>query len=378
MPQPHEQDLFETSTMSFGEHLEELRSCLIKAILWLVLGTCVGLVFGEQVVNLIKLPLQDSLTEYYTTNATTTFEKFAESRRKRDLPTFYTSKQIERLVANGLIFNIDYYYPPELIGAIQSQYPGAFDEQRIPTDPSEKLPPDEERETYDIEEEDPENPDETINKALPYLSASDLVPVFTWRRVEDDPRISIKSLASQEAFMIWLKAGVVAGVIIGSPMIFYHLWSFVAAGLYPHEKQYVNIFLPFSIILFLVGAGFCFLFVLPVVLEFLFDFNRKLGIDPDPRINEWLSFALFLPVGFGISFQLPLVMLFLERVGILTVQAYLEKWRIAVLVIAVISMVLTPADPMSMMMMGIPLVALYFLGIGLCRWLPKSRSPLAA
>jgi len=77
-----------------------------------------------------------------------------------------------------------------------------------------------------------------------------------------------------------------------------------------------------------------------------------------------------LPLGFGISFQLPLVMLFLERIGIFSVETYLQKWRIAVLVISVLSMFLTPADPGSMLLMGVPLVVLYFGGILLCRTMP--------
>ena len=107
----------------------------------------------------------------------------------------------------------------------------------------------------------------------------------------------------------------------------------------------------------------------------MFSFNRSLEIEADPRISEWIGFVLFLPLGFGVAFQLPLVMLFLHRIGIFTVQAYLEKWRIAILVIFVISMFLTPADPMSMLLMAAPLTLLYFLGIAMAHWMPKSRNP---
>ena len=88
-----------------------------------------------------------------------------------------------------------------------------------------------------------------------------------------------------------------------------------------------------------------------------------------------LLFVLLLPLGFGISFQLPLVMLFLERIGVFSIEDYLSRWRIAVMVIAVLSMLLTPADPGSMLLMGIPLTALYFGGIALCRFLPRRKTP---
>jgi sec-independent protein translocase protein TatC len=111
------------------------------------------------------------------------------------------------------------------------------------------------------------------------------------------------------------------------------------------------------------------------VLDFLFSFTRSMGIDPDLRISEVISFVLFLPLGFGVSFQLPLVMLLINRMGILSVEAYLEKWRIAILGIFVISMFLTPADPISMLLMAVPLTVLYFLGVGLCLWMPRGRNP---
>ena len=81
-----------------------------------------------------------------------------------------------------------------------------------------------------------------------------------------------------------------------------------------------------------------------------------------------MSFVLVLPVGFGLGFQLPLVMLFLERIGVFDAAAYLSQWRMAVLVICVVSAMLTPADPYSMLFLAVPLSLLYFGGVGLCRW----------
>jgi len=91
------------------------------------------------------------------------------------------------------------------------------------------------------------------------------------------------------------------------------------------------------------------------------------------RISEWLSFVLILPLGFGIGFQLPLVMLFLERIGIFTLQDYASQWRIAVVVIFVISAILTPPDPSSQLLMAIPLCLLYFGGMALCKFFPRKK-----
>ena len=200
-----------------------------------------------------------------------------------------------------------------------------------------------------------------------------LMSLFTWRPV----KVRFQVLNAQEAFMIWMKAALVTGLMIASPYLFYQIWIFVAAGLYPHEKNYVYIYLPISIGLFLGGASLAFAFVFDPVLRFLFTFNKGMNADFDPRVGEWLSFVLILPLGFGISFQLPLVMLFLNRIGVASLDFYIQQWRIAILIICVISMVLTPADPVSMLLMAVPLCLLYLLGIAMCKYMPSGKSQFA-
>ena len=182
------------------------------------------------------------------------------------------------------------------------------------------------------------------------------------------------TLNVQEAFMTYLKVALVGGVVFASPWIFYQVWLFVAAGLYPHEQKYVYVFLPCSLVLFMGGALFCFFLVFPFILHFLLSFNDWLEVTPQIRLSEWISFAVMLPLLFGISFQLPLVMLFLERLSIFDATVYREKRRVATLVISIISMLLTPADPASMVMMMMPLILLYALGSWLCRYM-ASRNP---
>jgi sec-independent protein translocase protein TatC len=109
----------------------------------------------------------------------------------------------------------------------------------------------------------------------------------------------------------------------------------------------------------------------------LFQFNRGMNADFDPRIGEWLSFVLILPIGFGLSFQLPLVMLFVNRIGVVPLDYYTQHWRIAILIIFLVSMILTPADPISMLLMALPLCVLYVLGILMCKYMPQGRNPFA-
>ena len=348
-------DLFESTKMTFGQHLDELRVCLFRAVIGLVIGVGIGLYFADSVVLFISGPMTDALKKHYTEASKKKYEEWLVQYKEQGGKAPFTTEQIEaKVVAGQLLFDIYYIQPSQVDDAMRHVYPDLLKGIEAPVPP----PVPEGERTWKQQQVD---------------ARADLVPMFLWRDVEDDGRISLKGLAAQEAFMIWLKAGFVSGFMLASPWIFYQLWIFIAAGLYPQEKRYIHIFLPFSVALFMAGAALAFFGVFQFVLGFLFQFNTSMGIDPDPRISEWLSFVLFLPLGFGVAFQLPLVMLFLQRIGIFSVEVYLDKWRIAVLVIAVLSMLLTPADPMSMLAMALPLVALYFLGIVLCRYFPKRK-----
>jgi sec-independent protein translocase protein TatC len=343
--QKSDEDLFRESTMTFGEHLEELRLCLFKAIVGLLAGTVVGFLVGGHVVNFIQSPLRNALVRYYQKQSARNVEEQLAHLREVGYALPDEPYQIRQLVAEqGLMFEQIYVNPRELAHYLQAAKQG---------NPPEPL---------------------AMSGHEDAMNLGELVPVFVWRRIEDTPNVRMKSLNAQETFMIYLRASLLVGVIVASPWIFYQIWKFVAAGLYWHERHFVYVFLPFSLMLFLGGTALAFFFVFEPVLDFLFAFNSALGIDPDPRINEWLGFVLFLPLGFGISFQLPLVMLFLHRIGIFTVGIYLSYWRVAILIIFVLAMVLTPGgDPYSMLLMALPVTLLYFGGILLCRFLPPIR-----
>ena len=154
------------------------------------------------------------------------------------------------------------------------------------------------------------------------------------------------------------------GVVLASPFILYQFWMFVGAGLYPHEKKYVYIFFGPSLGLFIAGVLLCQFLVLPGAVKALLAFNEMLGFDPDIRLHEWLSLAIILPLVFGISFQTPLVMLFLQRIGIFSVDDFRSKRKFAILIITIAAAVLTPGqDPISMTLLAVPMILLYELGI---------------
>ena len=163
---------------------------------------------------------------------------------------------------------------------------------------------------------------------------------------------------------IFFMVCVITGLVIASPWVFYQAWAFVAAGLYRHEQHYVKKFLPMSLGLFLTGVFLCFFGVLPITLSFLLEFNVWLGVEPTLRLADWMSFATMLPLVFGVCFQTPLIMLFVERIGALTADDFRAKRKVAILVMVIAGAVLTPGqDPFSMCLLAAPMIVLYEVGI---------------
>ena len=341
-------DLFDNSTMTFGEHLEELRACLVKAIIWLGIGLAFGLIFASDVVKFVSDPLREAIQEF---NA------------DRDLALLgYTDKEdpdyqkMKPFLRNGgFVWDVIYEIPDEYQNlTMDSMTPSqaSSDADEGDTAPELVVKPREMAE---------------ILKSMPDPSA--LKPKLQLRQNKK----GLSSFKMEESFMIWIKAGLIVGAIFASPMIFFHLWSFVAAGLHMHERKYVYVYLPISVTLFVAGVVLAFFLVLYYVLNFLLAFNGSMDVTIEPRLTWYVNFVLLLPLGFGLAFQLPLVMLFLQRIGLIETDSYIGSWKVAVLVIFVLSMLLTPADVPSMIALAVPLMLLYFLGILMCKFIPRGR-----
>ncbi|MFM9057829.1 MAG: twin-arginine translocase subunit TatC [Planctomycetaceae bacterium] len=330
MPRTSDDDLFQSSTMTFGEHLEELRTCLIRASAGLAVAVLVGFFVARPVVHLIEQPLRRALGTYYTGRALESFDEWRPRQPGGPALPYGRSEVVDAVERQGMSFELREVHADRLARVLSGSAAPAV-------------------------------------SGTAGFDTGTLVPLLLWQPLARDPRVSITTLSAQEAFGIYVKAALLVGVVLASPWIFHQLWTFVAAGLYAHERRWVWTFLPVSVGLFLAGVLLAFFFVFDFVLDYLLAFNAWLGLDPDPRISEWMSFVLILPIGFGVGFQLPLVMLVLERIGVFDAETYAKQWRGAILAIAVVSALLTPADPYSMLFLAVPLCLLYFGGIALCR-----------
>lgn len=167
-----------------------------------------------------------------------------------------------------------------------------------------------------------------------------------------------------EAFFTKMKLGFAAAVIVALPVLLWQGWQFVAPGLYEHEKRYTRSFVLFGSLFFLAGAAFCYEVVVQLGLNFLLRRYVALGVQPMIQVGDYLSVVSRLVLAFGAMFQLPVVIFFLARVGLIDHRFLLRHYRYAIIFIALLAAVLTPPDIAAQLLLMVPLALLYVIGIG--------------
>ncbi len=165
-----------------------------------------------------------------------------------------------------------------------------------------------------------------------------------------------------EAFFTYLKVAFLAGCILAAPVIIYQFWMFVAPGLYRKERHVLAPIVILSTFFFLGGALFGYFLVFPWGFEFFLGFATE-TIRPLPSMKEYLGFATKLLIAFGLVFELPLVITFMARLGLVSVSFLKKNRRYAVLVFFVGAAILTPPDVVTQIMMAVPLMVLYEISI---------------
>jgi sec-independent protein translocase protein TatC len=171
--------------------------------------------------------------------------------------------------------------------------------------------------------------------------------------------------------------GVYLGVVLASPFVLYQVWLFIAPGLYKHERRAVSSFISASMFLFIAGISFGYFVMLPYMLDFLTSFQGPFR--PLISINEYFDFILIVLLGLGIIFELPVLIFFLALFGIVTPKFLWKNLRYAILVIAIVAAIVTPTpDATTMLIFMAPMVALYFLGIGVAALVVRNKAKRAA
>jgi sec-independent protein translocase protein TatC len=184
--------------------------------------------------------------------------------------------------------------------------------------------------------------------------------------IELVPRESAKSLVflgPAEAFWMHMKVAMISGVIVASPVIFYELWKFVSPGLMRKEKKLAVPFISISTGLFFIGSLFCFAIVLPFAINFLLTYKTQ-SLTPMLSVGKYIDFCLKFILAFGVIFELPVVIVFLTRMGVVTPKTLARNRKYAVLIAFVAAAILTPTpDAFNQLLMAVPIIFLYEGGV---------------
>jgi sec-independent protein translocase protein TatC len=314
----------EDATMSLGDHLEELRMRLLRALLGLGIGLFIALFFGRSIVRFLEGPYND---------ATAKFLFGTKIEFQGDLDKGVISESFRRqFIDNGFPISGDITVTNKSI-----LWKG---ERWLVTDSRARY---------------------WIRKGKDELRVYEQIPLMV--------------IAVAAGFVSYIKIALITGLILSSPWVFYQLWMFVAAGLYPHERQYVYYAVPFSAVLFICGALFFLFVVAPLTVGFLVKFNERiLEVRSQFTFQHYITFVSHLMLVFGLAFQTPIAIFFLNKTGLVSIQALSSSRKFVILAVVIVAAMATPPDVISQITLAIPLYLLFELGILLCYFANRKKT----
>ncbi len=362
------------ATMTLGDHLEELRLAVRNAVIWLGVVFIGCLLIQERLVKIVTYPHQqaagalahDRLLSHFedtvpyppAESADELFnlrEEVSDGRRllrtqRSRVNGALTEKRFEELVAEtkALIVEKD-----ELLAEL-----AAFPEGK-------PLP--------EAGGEDPEvvakrvgllarleNLDVRLTEAVDRIDEAVPPPPVARKKAGAE---TLQVLSYQEGFINYIKVALICSALIGTPFMGWEIWKFVKAGLYPHERKWVTVFAPLSLAPFVIGVVFGYTLLIPVGLEYLASYASPDVVTVGIRLSDYLSLFIILTLVTGIIFELPLVMSFLSLVDILRPEDYSAYRRWFILGALFVAAFITPPDVITQVMLGVPIMFLYEIGI---------------
>lgn len=208
-----------------------------------------------------------------------------------------------------------------------------------------------------------------------------LAQVMEERGSEQAARMIFTNLT--EVFFTNVKVAFFFAAFVCAPLILTQIWGFVAPGLYKNERAALRPFMMATPVLFLLGAALVYYLIMPLAWEFFLSFEQpaspdQLPIVLEPKVNEYLSLVMTLIFAFGLAFQLPVVMVLLAKVGIVSADGLARSRRYAIVAVVVFAAIFTPPDPLSQLMLAVPVILLYEASIWMARAVEKKRAKAQA
>jgi sec-independent protein translocase protein TatC len=194
------------------------------------------------------------------------------------------------------------------------------------------------------------------------------------KNIKNNPLPLLVFLAPAEAFWMHMKISMITGLILSLPVIFYELWKFLSPGLLHKEKKYVIPFVVITTIFFLIGAAYCFFFVLPFAMSFLLTYKTA-SMTPMLSVGNYVDFCLKFILAFGAIFELPIAIIFFTRMGFVTTKTLAKNRKYAILIAFIVAAIVTPTpDAFNQTLMAVPMIVLYEVGILVSRIFVRKKT----
>ncbi|HEY3103747.1 MAG TPA: twin-arginine translocase subunit TatC [Pyrinomonadaceae bacterium] len=327
--------------MSFLEHLDELRTRLIRSIVFVFVAASLAWFVSDRIYNFLARPVQRAL---------------AEAQQQRQVTLVGLNGQVSTVPLNLLKQNdkVRFVFPEaKRLGPV-SIPAGTSVVARVDKDSQGNI---------------------GLFTDEPLTAGNDLVPKDVRLPVDlnkgyatlTDPNDKLIVTTALEPFAIYVKVSLYTAIAISVPFILWQIWAFVAPGLYPHERKYVTPFITLSSVFFVLGAATAYYVIFPPAAKYL------LGIGEDFRLllkaDDYFDFIILLMLGMGLVAQMPAITYVLARIGVVTARWMVKTWRIAMIVILVLAAVISPTNDIpNMLLFALPMLVLYVISI-LVAWI---------
>ncbi|MFA9441483.1 twin-arginine translocase subunit TatC [Uliginosibacterium sp. sgz301328] len=176
-------------------------------------------------------------------------------------------------------------------------------------------------------------------------------------------------------FFVPIKVTLLTAFVVSLPFVLYQAWAFIAPGLYAHERRFAMPLVLGGTLLFLAGMAFCYFFIFGTVFKFIASFAPK-SITPAPDIEQYLSFVMTMFLAFGVTFEVPIVVILLVKTGLVSVAKLVEARRYVIVGAFVVAAVVTPPDPTSQILLAVPMIVLFEVGLFIARLIERDRDRL--
>jgi sec-independent protein translocase protein TatC len=322
--------------MGFLEHLDELRTRLIRCIIFVFIAASLSWIVSDRIYNFLARPVQKAL---------------GAAQQQREVPFDGLNGKVSTATLNSLKQNdkIRFVFPENTRLGPASIPAGSSVVARVDKDSAGNMGL---------------FTDEPLTAGNEVVPKDVKLPVDLNKGYEKlaDPNDKLIVTTALEPFAIYVKVSLYAAIAVSVPFILYQIWAFIVPGLYPHERKYVTPFVTLSSVFFVLGAATAYYVIFPPAAKYL------LGLGEDFRLllkaDDYFDFIILLMLGMGLVAQMPAITYILARMGVVNARWMIKTWRISVIVILVLAAVISPTNDIpNMLLFALPMLVLYVISI---------------